>query len=80
MDAEDTGNTFEAFGRDMLAWARSRENFFGDEDSEKFMEIAEKHGLVQRVKYDPALHGEIEDAEPGCDVWWFGNSASDGGQ
>jgi len=46
--------------------------FLGDEWSEDVMPLAEKAGLCNRVIYDPAIHGEIEDVEPGDMIWWWG--------
>ena len=42
-------------------------------DTEDLMRLAEKHGRARRVKYDPHLHGEICDAYPGNEIWWWGD-------
>jgi hypothetical protein len=61
---------FEAFGKEVLDWMRDP-SFFSFEESEELCEMAERHGLVERVVYDEALHGEIQDCEPGDRIWWF---------
>tara|TARA_Y100000310_G_scaffold345655_1_gene467791 strand:+ start:11112 stop:11333 length:222 start_codon:yes stop_codon:yes gene_type:complete len=43
-----------------------------EEDSEGLMEMAERHGLVRRVEYDFKKHGDIEDADEGDIIWWWG--------
>lgn len=60
------------FGREIFAEVTERvaTESMG-EDDERIMEIAEKHGLARRVKYDPALHGNV-DAETGADIWFWG--------
>ena len=42
-------------------------------DTEDLMRLAEKHGRAGKVKYDPAIHGDISDAEPGDEIWWWGD-------
>lgn len=62
----------KAFGEAIWAWIKSRGGeIFEHEDSEEIMEIAERHGLAERVIYNPKIHGEI-DAEPGNIIWYFG--------
>ena len=41
----------------------------GELDCFDFEEIGAKAGLVERVIYDPDMHGEIEAAEPGDQIW-----------
>ena len=41
----------------------------GELDCFDFEEIGAKTGLVERVIYDPDMHGEIEAAEPGDQIW-----------
>ena len=36
------------------------------------MEIAGKHGLARRVEYDPNKHGNIDYADPGDEIWYWG--------
>lgn len=61
------------FGRLVWAWI---EELGGDycwrEDSEDILPLAEKAGLVRRVIYDPALHGEEIEADPGSEIWFWG--------
>lgn len=66
---------WSAFGREVFAEVAERVAIacMGEED-EAIMEIAAKHGIVQSVPYDPALHGEI-DAEPGTRIWFWGKQA-----
>ena len=48
-------------------------DFCRDEISEDILPLAEAAGLCCRVKYDPGAHGDMMDAEPGCEIWWWGN-------
>ena len=36
-----------------------------DLDGCDFQELAHKHGLLVEVPYDPAMHGEVDGADPG---------------
>jgi|RhiMethySRZTD1v2_1073278.scaffolds.fasta_scaffold1781345_1 hypothetical protein len=40
-------------------------NDYGELDYSDFLDLGEKHGLLEQVKYDPEQHGEVEDAEAG---------------
>lgn len=61
------------FGRLMWRWIVAQGSvFFDDEASEDILPLAEAAGLCRRVIYDPAKHGEIAEAEPGCWVWFWG--------
>ena len=63
----------EEFGEAIWAWIKGRGGeIFEYEDSEEIMEIAERHGLADRVNYDPKIHGDIN-ADPGDEIWWFGD-------
>jgi hypothetical protein len=42
-------------------------------DTEDLMRLAEKHGRARKVKYDPAIHGDISDVEPGDEIWAWGD-------
>ena len=42
-------------------------------DTEELMKLAEKHGRASRVKYEPRIHGGICDANPGDEIWWWGD-------
>lgn len=57
------------FGRDVIDWIIANE-FWNDYSGDDFMPLAEKHGLAQRVPYDPEKHGEIE-AEEGDFIWFI---------
>jgi len=48
-------------------------DFCGDEWSEEVLPLAERAGLCSRVTYDPAKHGDGIEAEPGNEIWWWGN-------
>lgn len=53
-----------------LIWhLRDTEFFFGDEGSDDVAEILQKYGFIERVKYDPSAHGEVECADPGDEIW-----------
>lgn len=40
-------------------------------DTEALMQLAMDHGKAQKVKYDPAIHGDNIEAEPGSEIWWW---------
>ena len=42
------------------------------EDSENILPLAQAAGLCCRVEYDPAIHGEIIEADPADEIWWWG--------
>lgn len=48
--------------------------FCGDEWSEYVLPLAQRAGLCRRVIYDPAIHGDGIDAEPGCEIWYWGDT------
>ena len=43
---------------------------------DEVMEIAASLNMVKRVVYDPDIHGDIDGAQPGNLIWWWG----DGGE
>jgi hypothetical protein len=47
--------------------------FCGEEISEDILPLAQAAGLCSRVVYDPAIHGEGIEADPGCEIWWWGD-------
>ena len=49
-------------------------DFCGDEWSEDVLPLAERAGLCSRVIYDPEKHGEGIEADPGDEIWWWGDS------
>jgi hypothetical protein len=61
-----------------LEWIIAND-FWNDDAGEDFMPLAEKHGLAQRVPYDPETHGEI-DADEGVMIWWIDATQWDGGK
>lgn len=42
------------------------------EISEDILPLAQAAGLCGRVKYDPEIHGDGIEAEPGDEIWWWG--------
>ena len=66
---EPDGN-YELFGRLVLQVLKSYgSDFFEDEWSEVLLPSVEKAGLAERVKYDPAIHGDEISAEEGDEIW-----------
>lgn len=65
-------NSTAAFGQ--LVWDALKERYPEDavEFDEGLMELASQAGLVARVVYDPAIHDDVPDAEPGDSIWWWG--------
>jgi len=63
--------TVAMFGREVLAAILADRNFFDSEESEKWCELLAKFGYAERITYDPEKHGQIDNAEPGFDVWIF---------
>lgn len=47
--------------------------FCWDEWSEDVLPLAARAGLCCRVKYDPEIHGPGIEAEPGDEIWYWGN-------
>lgn len=65
---------FARFGEALWQYIIKRGgDFCRDEISEDILPLAEAAGLCCRVKYDPEIHGDMIDAEPGCEIWWWGN-------
>jgi hypothetical protein len=44
-----------------------------NEDSENILPLAQAAGLCCRVEYDPKTHGEGIEADPGDEIWWWGD-------
>ena len=63
-----------AFGEEM--WERTknacRDGFYFEEQ-ESIMEMAQRHGLVDKVEYDPKKHGVEIDADEGDMIWYWGD-------
>jgi hypothetical protein len=49
-------------------------DFCGEEISEDILPLAQAAGLCCRVEYDPAIHGEGIEADPGYEIWYWGNA------
>lgn len=65
---------FARFGEAMWKYITKRGgDFCNDEISEDILPLAEAAGLCCRAAYDPKIHGDMIDAEPGCEIWWWGN-------
>tara|TARA_Y100000310_G_scaffold345276_1_gene463338 strand:+ start:3705 stop:3926 length:222 start_codon:yes stop_codon:yes gene_type:complete len=63
-----------AFGEEMWEWAKNAcQCGFDFEESEDIMEMAQRHGLVDRVEYDPKKHGEEIDCDEGDMIWYWGD-------
>lgn len=68
---------FYCFGK--AVWDHIVDNggdFIGSEISEDILPLAESAGLCHRVKYNPRIHGEDIDADPGDEIWWWGEVVS----
>ena len=46
--------------------------FCWDAWSEDVLPLAQRAGLCRRVIYDPEIHGPGIEAEPGCEIWYWG--------
>lgn len=65
------------FGCLIWRWikAQTREGGMIDgPDVDEIMSLAEAAGLCGIVVYDPERHGEIAEAEPGSEIWWWGKA------
>jgi hypothetical protein len=70
-----TDPRFAHFGEAMWRYiTKLGGDFCGEEISEDILPLAQAAGLCSRVKYDPAKHGAIIEAEPGDEIWWWGDS------
>ena len=66
---------FARFGEAMWKYiTKQGGDFCGEEDSENILPLAQAAGLCCRVEYDPAIHGETIEADPGDEIWWWGDS------
>jgi hypothetical protein len=52
---------------------RYGEDFCGEEISCDILPLAADAGLCCQVEYDPAIHGDVIEAEPGDLIWWWGD-------
>lgn len=70
---EPEKNRHAVFGCLIWEWIEGQGGeFCWREDSEEILPIAERAGLCRRVIYDPVLHGEAIEAEPGDEIWFWG--------
>ena len=51
-------------------------DFCGEEISEDILPLAQAAGLCRRVAYNPELHGEGIEADPGSEIWYWGDADS----
>ena len=72
IDVRTQSEKHEAFGRAMWKLVTEHEDFCGSEWSEDALPLAEAAGLCRRVVYDPEKHGDICEAEPGSEIWFWG--------
>lgn len=70
---DDGINFHEAFGSAVWESLKARwvQGEMSDDDI-NLMELAEEAGLCEQVAYSPEHHGEIQDAEPGDMIFWWG--------
>jgi len=69
-----TDPRFARFGEAMWRFILKKGGeFCGEEISEDILPLAQAAGLCSRVVYDPAIHGEGIEADPGCEIWWWGD-------
>lgn len=65
---------FARFGEAMWRFITKKGgDFCGDELSEDILPLAQSAGLCCRVEYDPETHGEGIEADPGDEIWWWGD-------
>ncbi len=69
LNAQGNAATFEAFGRNVWEWAKD-ENW-SSEEGWQICEMAEAAGLAHRAKYDPEIHGDEIDSDPGDEIMLF---------
>lgn len=66
---------FARFGEAMWKYiTKLGGDFCGEEISEDILPLAQSAGLCCRVEYDPEIHGDAIEAEPGDEIWWWGDS------
>jgi len=73
-----TPQQFERFGR--MVWKDLSEQYpdISDEGDDELMEMAGKCGLASKVFYNPAIHGVDIDADPGEEIWFWGDEKTKG--
>lgn len=75
-ETKGDADRFAAFGRAVWGWIKDHPEFCGEEMSEEILPLARDAGLCRRVVYDPEIHGDGIDADPGCEVWYWGEEAA----
>ena len=68
---------YASFGLAFWTWFKEKYGdgeYVFDAESEEVLELALQYGLTRREKYDPEKHGEVEDAEPGQEIWCWGKA------
>ena len=61
---------FHDFGLAMWIYIQRRgSDFCREEISEDILPLAHAAGLCRRVIYDPEIHGDGIDADPGDEIW-----------
>jgi len=66
---------YARFGEEMWKYITNQGgDFCGEEISEDILPLAQAAGLCCRVEYDPAIHGEGIEADPGSEIWYWGNT------
>ena len=69
-----TDPRFARFGEAMWKFITKKgDDFCGEEISEDVLPLAQAAGLCCRVEYDPEIHGENIEADPGDKIWWWGD-------
>jgi hypothetical protein len=70
-----TDPRFAHFGEAMWRYiTKLGGDFCGEEISEDILPLAQAAGLCCKVAYDPEKHRSIIEAEPGDEIWWWGDS------
>jgi excisionase family DNA binding protein len=67
-----TEKQFAAFGRAVRKEIIERE-WWSDVDHFELCVLALENGICTRVPYDPQIHGENIEADPGDEIFWFGD-------
>ena len=78
MWAQPADPRYARFGEAMWKYITDQGgDFCGEEISEDILPLAQAAELCCRVKYDPAIHGEGIEADPSCEIWYWGNVKAD---
>lgn len=72
---------YAKFGRMFVEKVGMDDSWWGDEWSEDVMPLAVQAGIAERVPYDPEIHGEGVESEPGDEIWvWLPLKAQGSGE